>query len=77
MQTTLEHMSIWGLISEASLVVQAVMMILVLASVSSWYLIIRRSVALRLLPAVGFGRSPSPPLPAWTTADAAIASTEY
>jgi len=47
MQTTLEHMSIWGLISEASLVVQAVMMILVLASVSSWYLIIRRSVALR------------------------------
>ena len=45
MQTTLEHMSVWGLISEASLVVQAVMMILVLASVSSWYLIIRRSVA--------------------------------
>ena len=47
MQTTLEHMSVWGLISEASLVVQAVMVILVLASVSSWYLIIRRSVALR------------------------------
>ena len=46
MQTTLEHMSVWGLISEASLVVQAVMAILVLASVSSWYLIIRRSAAL-------------------------------
>ena len=46
MQTTLEHMSVWGLISEASLVVQAVMVILVLASVSSWYLIIRRSAAL-------------------------------
>lgn len=47
MQTTLEHMSVWGLISEASLVVQAVMVILVLASVSSWYLIIRRSAVLR------------------------------
>jgi len=40
-------MSVWGLISEASLVVQAVMVILVLASVSSWYLIIRRSAVLR------------------------------
>ena len=46
MQTTLEHMSVWGLISEASPVVQAVMVIPVLASVSSWYLIIRRSAAL-------------------------------
>ena len=46
MQTTLEHMSIWGLISEASLVVQAVVANLVLASFSSWYLIIRRSAAL-------------------------------
>ncbi len=46
MQTTLEHMSVWGLVSEASLVVQAVMAILVLASVSSWFLIIRRGTAL-------------------------------
>lgn len=46
MQTTLEHMSVWDLISEASLVVQAVMVFLVLASLSSWYLIIRRSAAL-------------------------------
>ncbi|HCJ30139.1 MAG TPA: protein TolQ [Pseudomonas sp.] len=42
-----EHMSIWGLVSEASLVVQLVMATLVLASVASWYLIIQRSAALR------------------------------
>ncbi|MFL9814993.1 protein TolQ [Stutzerimonas sp. VN223-3] len=47
MQSTLEHMSVWGLISDASLVVQAVIVILVLASLFSWYLIIRRGAALR------------------------------
>jgi biopolymer transport protein TolQ len=41
-----EHMSVWGLISEASLVVQLVMITLVLASVASWYLIIQRGAAL-------------------------------
>jgi len=47
MQHAVEQMSIWGLVSEASVVVQAVMAILVLASVASWYLIIQRSVVLR------------------------------
>ena len=47
MQHSLEQMSVWGLISEASLVVQAVMLILVLASLASWYLIIQRGAALR------------------------------
>ena len=42
-----EHMSVWGLVSEASLVVQLVMTTLVLASVASWYLIIQRGAALR------------------------------
>ena len=47
MQTTLEHMSIWGLISDASLVVQAVMLCLLLASLLSWYLIVQRGGVLR------------------------------
>ncbi|GGB98525.1 protein TolQ [Oxalicibacterium flavum] len=47
MQDTLEHMTIWGLIADASLLVQAVMLILVLASVLSWYLIILRNAGLR------------------------------
>ena len=42
-----EHMSVWGLVSEASLVVQLVMTTLVLASLASWYLIIQRGAALR------------------------------
>jgi len=42
-----EHMSVWGLVSEASLVVQLVMVILVLASIASWYFIIQRGAALR------------------------------
>ncbi|MCQ4260259.1 protein TolQ [Stutzerimonas stutzeri] len=42
-----EHMSVWGLVTEASLVVQLVMVTLVLASVASWYLIIQRGTALR------------------------------
>lgn len=43
MQTGLEKMSIWSLITGASVLVQIVMMILVLASVLSWYLILLRS----------------------------------
>lgn len=42
-----EHMSVWGLVTEASLVVQLVMVTLVLASIASWYLIIQRGTALR------------------------------
>ncbi len=42
-----EHMSVWGLVSEASLVVQLVMVILVLASITSWYFIIQRGASLR------------------------------
>ncbi|MEX5500445.1 protein TolQ [Pseudomonas syringae] len=47
MHATLEHMTIWGLISDASLLVKAVMLILLLASLVSWYLIIQRSLVLR------------------------------
>ena len=47
MQATLEHMSIWGLISDASLLVKAVMLTLLLASLLSWYLIIQRGAVLR------------------------------
>ena len=47
MQATLEHMTIWGLISDASLLVKAVMLTLLLASLLSWYLIIQRSRVLR------------------------------
>ncbi|MHA6194596.1 protein TolQ [Pseudomonas wadenswilerensis] len=42
-----EHMSIWGLVSDASGVVQAVMACLVLASLLSWYLIVQRGSSLR------------------------------
>ena len=42
-----ESMSIWGLITEASPVVQAVMLCLLLASLVSWYLIVQRSWTLR------------------------------
>lgn len=45
--TPLEHTTVWGLVSDASLVVQAVMLCLVLASLISWYLIILRGTALR------------------------------
>ncbi|WP_437270775.1 protein TolQ [Stutzerimonas balearica] len=47
MHDSLEQMSVWGLVSEASLVVQLVMAALVLASLCSWYLIVQRGVALR------------------------------
>jgi len=43
METGLEEMSIWSLITGASVLVQIVMMILVLASILSWYLIVLRS----------------------------------
>ncbi|WHS63013.1 protein TolQ [Pseudomonas sp. G2-4] len=47
MQATLEHMTIWGLISDASLLVKAVMLTLLLASLLSWYLIIQRGAVLQ------------------------------
>ncbi|WP_426142585.1 protein TolQ [Pseudomonas sp. DWP3-1-2] len=47
MQATLEHMTVWGLISDASLLVKAVMLTLLLASLMSWYLIIQRSQVLK------------------------------
>ena len=49
MHATMEHMTIWGLISDASLLVKAVMVTLLLASLLSWYLIIRRGSVLRHL----------------------------
>ena len=47
MHATMEHMTIWGLISDASLLVKAVMLTLLLASMLSWFLIVRRSAILR------------------------------
>ncbi|WP_028240536.1 protein TolQ [Stutzerimonas azotifigens] len=47
MHATLEQMTVWGLISEASLLVQGVMLVLLLASLSSWYLIVWRAGVLR------------------------------
>ena len=47
MQATLEHMTVWGLISDASLLVKAVMLTLLLASLLSWYLILVRSSVLK------------------------------
>ncbi len=49
MHATMEHMTIWGLISDASLLVKAVMVTLLLASLLSWYLIIQRGAVLRRL----------------------------
>lgn len=43
METGLEEMSIWSLVAGASVLVQTVMLILVLASVISWYLIVLRA----------------------------------
>ncbi|EPM97303.1 tolQ protein, partial [Pseudomonas syringae pv. actinidiae ICMP 18804] len=40
-------MTVWGLVSDASLLVKAVMLILLLASLVSWFLIVQRSLALR------------------------------
>ena len=47
MHATMEHMTIWGLISDASLLVKAVMLTLLMASMLSWFLIVRRSAILR------------------------------
>ena len=41
-----EHVSLWGLIQNASLLVQLVMMLLLLASVISWVMIIQRGLYL-------------------------------
>ena len=42
-----DHTSMWSLVSNASLVVQLVMLSLVLASLTSWILIFQRSSMLR------------------------------
>ncbi|PTS84392.1 protein TolQ [Pseudomonas sp. HMWF032] len=47
MHNPLEQMTVWSLISDASLLVQAVMLTLLMASLLSWYLIIQRSAVLR------------------------------
>lgn len=46
---TVDHMSMWSLISNASLLVQLVMLILVLASIVSWVLIFQRVNLLRAM----------------------------
>lgn len=46
METGLEEMSVWSLVADASLLVQAVMLTMVLASLSSWYLIVLRNKSL-------------------------------
>ncbi|WP_165679517.1 protein TolQ [Metapseudomonas otitidis] len=46
MHATLEQMTVWGLISDASLLVKGVMAILLLASLFSWYLIVQRGALL-------------------------------
>jgi len=47
MNSNMEHMSVWELVSQASLLVQLVMLTLVLASIISWYLIVGRTMAMR------------------------------
>lgn len=47
MQATVDHMSMWSLVSNASVVVQLVMLALVLASLTSWIMIFQRSAMLR------------------------------
>ncbi|MEF9993926.1 MAG: protein TolQ [Acinetobacter sp.] len=47
MQATMDQVSVWMLISHASILVKVVMLILVLSSVASWYLIVRHSLLLR------------------------------
>lgn len=46
MHNTLEQMTIWSLIGDASVLVKLVMLILLVASLASWYLIIQRSLLL-------------------------------
>ncbi|MBQ0742853.1 MAG: protein TolQ [Pseudomonas sp.] len=43
MPTTVDSMSIWGLVEEASVLVQIVMLILVAASIASWFVIVQRT----------------------------------
>ncbi len=45
--TVVDHSSMWSLVSNASVVVQLVMLILVAASVTSWVMIFQRSNLLR------------------------------
>jgi biopolymer transport protein TolQ len=47
MSSTMEHMSLWGLVSDASWLVKAVMLTLLAASLCSWYLIVQRAAVLR------------------------------
>lgn len=47
MEANVDNMSVWSLISHASLVVQLVMLTLVAASVISWVMIFQRSTAIR------------------------------
>ena len=47
MQAALDQMSIWSLISHASLLVKCVMLILLAASVVSWFIIIKHGMLLR------------------------------
>ncbi len=46
MQATLEHTSIWALVEAASPLAQAVLLILLAASLVSWYVIVQRSLLL-------------------------------
>lgn len=46
MHNTLEQMTVWSLIGDASVLVKLVMLILLVASLASWYLIIQRSLLL-------------------------------
>lgn len=46
MHATLEQMTVWSLVSDASLLVKLVMLSLLAASLASWYLIVQRSLLL-------------------------------
>ena len=47
METNVDHTSMWSLVSNASILVQLVMLILVAASVTSWIMIFQRGNAIR------------------------------
>ena len=46
MHATLEQMTVWSLVNDASLLVKLVMLSLLAASLASWYLIVQRSLLL-------------------------------
>jgi biopolymer transport protein TolQ len=46
MNPTLEQMTVWSLVNDASLLVKLVMLTLLAASLASWYLIVQRSLLL-------------------------------